>query len=268
MGDMADLLLSQAEYDEGYFDNVMYCETTNSHIGPGRTVKIPSCKFCGKSPLHWKKLGNQWILHEMCGEHHDCPKKTLPVKSLKLIMERKITKSRGEELLDIPSWDMQFMHDVYWWARRSKDNRTKLGAVLVKWDDKIPISMAYNGFPRKVNDNVASRWERPEKYEWVAHAEDNAVLNCARRGYSSFGTVLYTQGIPCSRCADACIQGGIAEIVVHKQWQDYEKKFGWDKWIDSARRSQEKFKEANIPIRVFDGQLGMVGVLDGKIINV
>jgi outer membrane phospholipase A len=56
--------------------------------------------------------------------------------------------------------------------------------------------------------------------------------------------------------------------VVHKQWQDYEKKFGWDKWIDSAKRSEQKFKEVGIKIRIFDGVLGMQGVLDGKVIEI
>ncbi len=173
-----------------------------------------------------------------------------------------------EQLLRIPSWDEQFMHDVYWWSRRSKDPRTKIGAVLVIPGDKIPISMAYNGFARKVNDNWPERWERPEKYEWVTHAEENSVLNCARRGYSSAGTIMYTNGVPCTRCADACIQGGIIEVVVHKQWQEYEQKFAWDKWIDSAKRTEKKFKEAGITVRVFDGVLDIQGVLDGKVINI
>ena len=76
------------------------------------------------------------------------------------------------------------------------------------------------------------------------------------------------QGVPCSHCTDACVQGGIIEIVVHKQWQDYEKKFGWDKWIESAKRSDKKLKEAGINVRVFDGVLGMQGVLDGKVIDI
>lgn len=173
-----------------------------------------------------------------------------------------------EQLLPIPSWDETFMHEAYWWARRSKDPRTKIGAVLVLPGDKDPISHGYNGFARCVDDNTMSRWERPEKYEWVVHAEDNAVLNCSRKGQSSKGSIMYTQGIPCTRCADACVQGGIVEVVVHKQWQEYEQKFGWDKWIDSAKRSQKKFAEAGIRIRVFDGKLGMQGVLDGKVIEV
>lgn len=173
-----------------------------------------------------------------------------------------------EQLLPIPSWDETFMHEAYWWARRSKDPRTKIGAVLVLPGDKDPISHGYNGFARDVSDKEMPRWERPEKYEWVVHAEDNAVLNCARKGQSSKGSIMYTQGIPCTRCADACVQGGVIEVVVHKQWQEYEQKFGWDKWIDSAKRSEKKFAEAGIRIRVFDGKLGMQGVLDGKVIEV
>jgi dCMP deaminase len=174
----------------------------------------------------------------------------------------------SDHLLPIPSWDEQFMHDVYWWARRSKDPRTKIGALLVKPESKIPFSFSYNSLARKVDDNVATRWERPEKYEWVVHAEENAVLNCAREGHCSKGSIMYTQGVPCTRCADACIQGGIIEIVVHKQWQSYEKMFNWDKWIDSAKRSEQKFQEAGISVRVFDKTLGIQGVLDGKVIAV
>jgi dCMP deaminase len=228
--------------------------------------KIPTCKYCGKTPMKWKQINNRWFLHEKTGEVHDCPKNPLGIQLLKEIMKAK--QQVPSQLLPIPSWDEQFMHDVYWWSRRSKDPRTKIGAVLVRWEDKIPISMAYNSFSRKVNDNVPERWERPEKYEWVTHAEDNAVLNCARRGYSSNGCVMYTQGIPCTRCADACVQGGIVEVVVHKQWQEHEQKFAWDKWIDSAKRSQKKFAESGIKIRIFDGVLGMQGVLDGKVIDI
>lgn len=174
----------------------------------------------------------------------------------------------SEQLLDIPSWDETFMHDVYWWARRSKDPRTKIGAVLVHWDSKTPISHAYNGFARKVNDNVPERWERPEKYFWVSHAESNSILNCSRNGKSTVGTVIYTQGIPCSDCANDIIQAGIVEVIIHKQWGEWEKKFGWEKWQDSAKRSKEKFVEANVKIREFSGLLYMPAVLDGKIIEV
>jgi len=200
------------------------------------------CLFCGDTY-------NNLSYHES----HECPNRpTLMIP----------------QLFPIPSWDETFMHEAYWWARRSKDPRTKIGAVIVQPGDKDPISHGYNGFARKVDDNAMDRWERPEKYEWIVHAEDNAVLNCARKGQSSKGSIMYTQGVPCARCTDAVIQGGIIEVVVHKQWQDFEKKFGWEKWIDSAKRSEKKLAEAGIRVRVFDGVLGMQGVLDGKVIDI
>jgi dCMP deaminase len=170
--------------------------------------------------------------------------------------------------LRIPSWDETFMHDVYWWARRSKDPRTKYGALLVRWEDKLPVSHAYNGFARGVDESIDERWERPEKFSWITHAESNAVLNCASDGRTSKGTILYTQSIPCCNCASDIIQGKIAEVVVHKQWQDYEKAFDEDKWNKVSRISIQKFAERGIPIRVLDLVLGVQGVLDGHVIDV
>ena len=263
MGEMADWMLEQmddalGDYS-GEFDEWWAPECY-------RQKKIPTCKYCGATPLKWKNIAGRWFLHEKTGEVHDCPKNPLGIQLLKEIMKAK--QQVPSQLLPIPSWDETFMHEAYWWARRSKDPRTKIGAVLVLPGDRDPISHGYNGFARDVNDNEMSRWDRPEKYEWIVHAEDNAVLNCARKGQSSKGSIMYTQGVPCTRCTDACIQGGIVEIVVHKQWQDYEKKFGWDKWIESAKRSKKKLREAGIRVRVFDGVLGMQGVLDGKVINI
>ena len=206
----------------------------------------------------------------LCGEWHNNVSYHTAHECDKRLFEQffKPMPISEKQILQIPSWDEQFMHDAYWWSRRSKDPRTKIGAVLVKPNSRIPFSFAYNSFARKVDDNVITRWERPEKYEWVVHAENNAVLNCAREGHCSNGAIMYTQGIPCTHCADVCVQGGIIEVVVHKQWQEYEQKFGWDKWIDSAKRSEQKFTEAGIKIRVFDGILGIKGVLDGKVINI
>jgi dCMP deaminase len=170
--------------------------------------------------------------------------------------------------LPIPSWDELFFQDVYKYARKSKDPRTKIGAVIVKWGEKDPLSHGYNGFPRKVNDDVAARWERPEKYFWVCHAEENSILNCARTGRSTMGAIMFTQGIPCADCAKKIIQVDIREVVVHKQWQDLEKEFNWTKFQESAERSKQMFNEAGVSIRVFDKVLGEKGKLDGKIITI
>jgi dCMP deaminase len=291
MGDISEWILEQLDDALGDYSGE-FDDAWPEEFYPKK--KIPTCRYCGKFPLRWRQVCGRWVLHERDGKYHDCPQHPLPLNVLKDILAEQKKKHMSEwddfrdtigqhgpmvynaatgkaemqQLLPMPSWDEQFMHDVYWWARRSKDPRTKIGALLVDWDSKVPFAHSYNSFARKVEDLDPKRWERPEKYEWVVHAEENTVLNCGRRGYCSKGAVMYTQGVPCTRCADACIQGGIVEVVVHRQWQEYEKKFAWDKWIDSAKRTEQKFNEVGIKVRVFDGVLGMQGVLDGKVINI
>lgn len=164
-----------------------------------------------------------------------------------------------------PSWDVMFMRHVYEIASKSKDTRTKIGAVLVK--EKRIILSGYNGIIEGVEDNVSKvpeRYERPEKYFWQEHAERNVCYFAARKGIATEGATLYTQGVPCCDCIRGILQSGIVEIVVHKQWQDYEKSFAWQKWEDQAIRSNIMLKEKGIPCRIFDGIVDKIGFLDGK----
>ena len=99
-------------------------------------------------------------------------------------------------------------------SSRSKDPSTKVGAIIVGPDREIR-STGYNGFPRKVKD-LKERWERPEKYNWVVHAELNAILNAARIGVSVRNCTLYQpyDALPCAtHCMPAIIQAGIGIIV-------------------------------------------------------
>ena len=158
-----------------------------------------------------------------------------------------------------PSWDERFMKQVYFVAECSKDPRTKIGAVLVK--DKNIIATGYNGFPRGVSDNKDRYLDKNIKYKMVAHAEDNAILTCARLGISTLNSILYTNGIPCNTCTISLIQGGIKEIVVHKQWPNL---IYSPIWVESINISNIMLQEAGINIRWLDKELNMTGYLDGK----
>lgn len=166
--------------------------------------------------------------------------------------------------LKIPSWDELFMLHAYLISSKSKDTRTKVGAVLIR--DKSIISEGYNGIVNGVLDEKSERFERPEKYFWFEHAERNSVYHCARHGIATEGVVMYTQGIPCSDCARAVVRAGIKEVVVHEEWQ----KLFIDnkKWEESIRRSKIMFEEAGIKVRVFSKYLGVKSLLDGNIVEV
>ena len=161
-----------------------------------------------------------------------------------------------------PSFDVTCMKQVYLAAERSKDPRTKIGAVLVK--DRNIIGTGYNGFARKVLDLPDRYNDRELKYKFVVHAEANSVLTCARLGTKTMDSVLYTNGIPCDSCMKSIIQGGIKEIIIHKQWPEMTH----SNWIESTRISKIMMIEANIKLRWLDMVLGINGYLDGKIISV
>jgi len=144
----------------------------------------------------------------------------------------------------VGSWDEYFYNVCRQVARNSKCLSRRIGAVLV-WDKGI-ISTGYNGPPRGV-PRCDMRWkidkEFSDKYKDRAkgkelegvcpryaigfesgtgleicpagHAERNAIINAARKGIATKGTILYmTCGIPCTPCLVEIINAGVKEIVV------------------------------------------------------
>jgi dCMP deaminase len=112
------------------------------------------------------------------------------------------------------NWDSYFIKMVQLVSEKSKDPSTKCGALIVGPDHEIR-STGFNGFPRGVDETIESRWVRPEKYEWVEHAERNAIYNAARVGISTFGCTMYVNYAVecCDDCTRAIIQSGIIEVV-------------------------------------------------------
>lgn len=160
----------------------------------------------------------------------------------------------------IESWDEFHMRHAYLAAGRSRDPRTRIGAVLVRRGESDPISSGYNGFPRKCNDSIEMYLDRDIKRARVVHAEHNAILNAARKGISTVGTVLYTQAPVCRECAKACIQAGVSEIVCHKQFPS----MSHGPWLESCREGARLLEEAGVATRLFDLRLGLKALVDGK----
>jgi dCMP deaminase len=97
-------------------------------------------------------------------------------------------------------------------ASRSKDLSTHVGCVLVS-EDRVILSTGYNGIPGGVAD-LQERMERPAKYIWTSHAEENAVALAARVGSVVKGSTAYVTHHPCARCARMLIQAGIKKVYV------------------------------------------------------
>ena len=115
---------------------------------------------------------------------------------------------------DYISWDDYFMGVALLAAERSKDPNTQVGCCIVDADKRI-LSTGYNGFPQGCSDDEFP-WgregeESETKYQYVVHAELNAILNA--RGKSLAGATVYVGLFPCHECAKAIIQSGVSEVV-------------------------------------------------------
>lgn len=112
------------------------------------------------------------------------------------------------------NWDEYFVLIALFTSLRSKDPRSKVGAVIVDQDQHI-IGTGYNGFVRGA-DESRFNWDHEgewldTKYPYVVHAEQNAVLNATTNNLR--GCTIYTTLFPCNECARIIAQKQIREVI-------------------------------------------------------
>lgn len=131
-------------------------------------------------------------------------------------------------------------------AAASKDPRYKIGAVIFDADGNI-VSTGYNGAPRNVAD-LPERYQKPEKQFYIAHAEENAISQAARRGVSTMNCAMLIWGkTPCANCARMIIQAGIKSILFEKE------DIAESTYAQSFKAAFTMFKEAGIRINYIKG---------------
>lgn len=108
------------------------------------------------------------------------------------------------------NWTEYYMGFAEHAAKKSKD-ATKVGAVLIGPQGEVRLT-AYNGPPRGVEDTPARR-ERPTKYLFASHAEQNLVAFAARAGIRTDDCIVYVTHMPCAGCAKSLIQAGVIGVV-------------------------------------------------------
>ena len=119
-------------------------------------------------------------------------------------------------------------------SRLSKDQNTKIGAVIVA-SDGTPVSWGYNGtisgFPDAeiphsresvrlsysqltpdMTDLTNTVFFASNKYPFMSHAESNAIFFSDRTKLS--GSTLYITGFPCEICAKEIARAKIFRVVV------------------------------------------------------
>ena len=112
------------------------------------------------------------------------------------------------------SWDEYFSKIVNVTSERSPCEGLQVGCLLVK-DNRI-ISQGYNGFlPGCPHQSIV----RDNHEQATLHAEQNALIDCAKRGVSCEGCTAYITHYPCIICTRLLLAGGIKKI---NYLQDYK----------------------------------------------
>ncbi len=108
-----------------------------------------------------------------------------------------------------PDWTNYFLGLAKVISQRSHDIHTQHGCVIVDRNNRI-LGVGYNGFPRGLDDSKLPT-TRPEKYDWMVHAERNALSNCIVRPDNA---VAYVTGQSCCDCIMALWQEGVTKVVM------------------------------------------------------
>ena len=126
-----------------------------------------------------------------------------------------------------PTWDEYFMAIVDDVATRSTCCRRKVGAILVK--DKRVIATGYNGGPTGLAHCLdigclRQKLKIPsgQQHELCrgVHAEQNAIIQAARYGVHTDGSILYCTTQPCAQCTKMLLNAGVTEIVFREGYPD------------------------------------------------
>lgn len=131
------------------------------------------------------------------------------------------------DVMNRPSWDQIWIEFVYSIARRSTDEKFKVGAVIVTEDNTQVLSVGYNGDHK----GGSNKRESPEQGKsGFLHAEINALLKCDFNNPKK--KKMYLTFSPCRMCAKAIINADINEVIFSELYPpskdtiDFLKEFG------------------------------------------
>jgi len=121
------------------------------------------------------------------------------------------SKERNEPRI---TWDEYFMSTALIISTRSPCHRLQVGCVLVK-DNRV-ISTGYNGF---IAGGKHESIVRDDHEVATIHAEQNAIIDAAKRGASTDQCTAYITHYPCLNCTKSLITCGVKKI---KYMHDYK----------------------------------------------
>jgi dCMP deaminase len=150
-----------------------------------------------------------------------------------------------------PTWDEYFLSLLEPLGRRGTCDRGRSGAVIVS-PGKTILATGYVGSPpgqphcdevghlmRTVVDEDGNKSQHCVR---TLHAEENAILQCAKDGIKIENATIYCKMVPCYNCAMRIVRVGIKRIVAQKRYH-------------ADKLSLELFKNAGVELFVVDNKI-------------
>jgi dCMP deaminase len=136
-------------------------------------------------------------------------------------------------------------------AKRSDDFDTHTGAAVRTGVNPSTVILASANKIAKGVAVIEDRQQRPEKYAWIAHAEESLISHAARYGIALAGATMAVTWFPCAPCARMIINAGIVTILVDREAYQSRKddpRYGF-------ATSREMLDEAGVKIIFMDAEV-------------
>lgn len=150
-----------------------------------------------------------------------------------------------------PSWDEYFLALVEPLGRRGSCDRGRSGSLIVSPGHTI-IATGYVGSPpgqphcdeagHMMNTVIHEDGHESKHCVRTLHAEENAILQCAKDGVKIEGATIYSKMVPCYNCAMRIVRVGIKRVVSLKRYH-------------ADGPSRKLFADACVELKVIDDTL-------------
>ena len=150
-----------------------------------------------------------------------------------------------------PTWDEYFLNLLEPIGSRATCDRGKSGSVIVSNENTI-LATGYVGAPpgmphcdeagHLMKTVVDEKGNKSQHCVRTLHAEENAILQCAKDGIRIQGARIYCKMVPCYNCAMRIIRVGIKKVIAQKRYH-------------TDRESMELLEKAGVEVIVMENSI-------------
>lgn len=150
-----------------------------------------------------------------------------------------------------PTWDEYFLGLLEFLAKRGTCDRGRSGAVIVSEGNTI-LATGYVGSPpgqphcddvgHMMTTVIDENGDKSQHCIRTLHAEENAILQCAKDGIKIEGATIYCKMVPCYNCAMRIVRVGVKMVVAQKRYH-------------ADKSSLELFKSAGVKVSIVDNTI-------------